>query len=133
MTKYTLAIVGAKFRPPALGILAVLPTNAALIVRREPTNAYDANAMQVIWPTQRGLIDATRLDEAVLGYGSTADEVLAAPEWHLGYIPRQDALLLARRMDLMPARAQDKPAEVPGVLTWSAEGAPRVQFSIEGE
>jgi hypothetical protein len=126
MTKYTLAIVGAKFRPPAAGLLATLATQTALIVRREPSNAYDANAMQVIWPTTLD-IAREKLDEACNGFGFEATDILAKPEWHLGYIPRQDALLLAPRMDKVGAH------ECAGVLTWSAEGHPRVQFSIEGE
>jgi hypothetical protein len=126
MTKYTLAIVGAKFSPPAQGILSVLPTNAALVVRREPSNAYDENAMQVLAPTDdwANAPGVAKLDEACAGYGHSGDDVLAKPEWHLGYIPRQDALLLAPRMDKAEVR------EVPGVLTWSAEGAPRVQFEV---
>lgn len=131
MSKYTLAIVGAKFRPPAAGLLSVLPTGCALIVRREPSNAYDENAMMVLVKT----IDfytaefAQKLTEACAGYGFSAEDIRDArpPEWHLGYIPRQDALILAPRMDKSGVR------ETNGALTFSAEGHPRVQFSLDEE
>jgi hypothetical protein len=131
VTKYTLAIVGAKFRPPAEGLLAVLPLGTKLIVRREPSNIYDINAMMVLARTEDfATPDWVKLMQpldSTAGYGSDIDDILASPEWHLGYIPRQDALLLAPRMDAADAR------EALGVLTFSAEGHPRVQFSIEEE
>lgn len=126
MTKYTLAIVGAKFRPPAAGLLGVLPTGCALIVRREPSNAYDANAMMVLVTREQIMaIDEEKLDAAIEGFGYDVEQMSEQPEWHLGYIPRQDALLLAPRMDKAGER------ETNGALTFSAEGHPRVQFSIE--
>ena len=92
-------IVGMKFRPPAQGILNVLPAGAKLLARREPSNAYDANAIQVLWCTDPALVETSKLDLSVEGYGSSAASVLAQNEWHLGYIPRTEALVLAPKMD----------------------------------
>jgi hypothetical protein len=123
-------IVGAHFRPPAKGLLACLPAGSKLIVRREASNAYDANAIQVIWPTT-GLDAASGtalshegVQKAVEGFGSSAEEVFAAPEWHLGYVPRTEAATLAPRMDAAGL------GEVLGELTFAATGGAQIQFAI---
>jgi len=119
-------IVGAKFRPPAQGLLNVLPSGAKLLARREAANAYDANAIQVIWLTRDKCFETaeglSKLDAAVEGFGSSGRDVLDAPEWHLGYIPRTDALTLAPRMDRANVQTLD------GQLTFNAAGQPRIML-----
>lgn len=133
----SLAIVGARFRPPASGILSVLPGGASLLVRREPDNQYDANALQV-------LVDHAALDEipnqqlqpAVEGFGFTtnADGRVCDPQTqvelpgpiHLGYIPRIDAELLAPSFDSEGVR------EARGSLTFDLQGRPCVAFQVPG-
>jgi hypothetical protein len=45
-----LPIVGAKFRPPAQEVLTLLPAGAELLLRRQPDNPHDGNAVQVLLP-----------------------------------------------------------------------------------
>jgi hypothetical protein len=123
-------IVGAHFRPPAKGLLTCLPSGTKLIARREASNAYDANAIQVIWPTmgldaETGIgISAADVQKAVEGFGSSADSVFAQPEWHLGYVPRTEAAHLAPRMDHMGL------SELDGELTFAATGGAQIAFHV---
>lgn len=123
-------IVGAHFRPPAKGLLSCLPAGSKLLARREASNAYDANALQVIWPTsgvnsELGLgVMRDEVQKNVEGFGSSADEVFTAPEWHLGYVPRTEAALLAPKMDAMGL------SELSGELTFAATGGAQIQFEV---
>lgn len=126
--RYTLAIVGAKFRPPAAGLLAVLSSGSALIIHREPQNAYDENAIMVLVARSTlAAIAHETLNKAVEGYGSSFDELMESEFWHLGYIPRQDALLLAPRMDRASL------VELPARLAFSPSGQAQVQLEFEGD
>ena len=125
---FALPIVGAKFRPPALGILATLPSDCALVLRREPSNGFDVNAIQVLVARSAlERLDARVLNEAVLGYGSSFGDLMLSAEHHLGYIPREDA---ARLAPLVDARGL---VEWSGALGFSPTGAPRVEFTLEEE
>jgi len=133
----TTSIVGARFRPPAAGVLSVLPSGASLLVRREPSNAYDVNALQVlvVRETLAGL-PQPQLLAAIEGFGFTLTDVPGeivtndyarqALEFplHLGYVPRVEAATLAPLFD----RAGQ--AEVRAELTFAADGAPRVAFRV---
>ena len=123
-------IVGAHFRPPAKGLLLCLPAGSKLLARREASNAYDANAIQVIWPTtgldaSSGIgLSRDAVQSAMEGFGSSADEIFAQSEWHLGYIPRTEASSLAPSMDASGI------AELPGELTFAATGGAQIQFEV---
>lgn len=123
----TLALVGAKFRPPAAGLLAVLPAHAALALRREPSNLYDPNAIQVLVTRETlALVNVDRLAEACSGYGITLEDLASTPEWHLGYVPRSEAEHLAPLMDRASA------SELRGELTFSASGSAQVRADFPG-
>lgn len=123
-------IVGAHFRPPAKGLLSALPAGSKLVARREPSNAYDPNAIQVIWPTTgcdsgKGIgLSWDDVQKNVEGFGSSADEIFSQPEWHLGYIPRTEAAVLAPKMDDMGL------VELTGELTFAATGGAQIQFEV---
>lgn len=121
--RVTHGIVGARFRPPAAGLLSVLGTGAALTVRREPDNPYDANALQVLVSasTLQGLPPAA-LQASCEGFGFGVSELLAQPEWHLGYVPREAAEHLAG--DFESTR------EVPASLAFDLQGRPAVSFIV---
>lgn len=108
--------MGAKFRPPARALLDTLASGSKLVARRESTNQYDPNAVQVIVPKGFETSNAMRL--ACEQYGFSLEEVQAAPYWHLGYIPREHAITLGPAMD-----GVGKP-EIEGTLTFSAQGIP---------
>lgn len=116
------AIVGAKFRPPAQGLLDSLASGTRLFARREASNAYDANAIQV-WVRSADLThDDQLLDEKLAGYGHSAHSVHNEREWHLGYVPRADAQVLAAKWDASGISERE------GELTFGATGVPRIQI-----
>lgn len=129
----TLAIVGARFRPPAKEILDNLPSNAKLILRRQPDNPYDSNAVQVcLWMVQE--LPETVLELLMIAeyVQVNADRTEMAP-FHLGFIPRDEAAGIAPLMD-----AEIEGAEVyteqlsvwPALLTFLPSGQPGVKFEI---
>ena len=127
MTKtMSFPIVGAHFRPPAKAILECLPAGSALSLRPEPDNPFDSNAVQVIvqGAVLQGLpaIIQNRLDDLAGMYGSDLASILAATEWHLGYVPRALAISLA------PALAGN---EIEASLTFSASGAAQATTTID--
>lgn len=120
MTTHTVTIVGAKYRRPALALLEALPHRASLILRREPENVYDANAIQVLVKTS--VLSEIPLDHLEICLASSGFEVAELYEqdiWHLGYVPRDYAAKLAPYMSL-----DDLAAE----LTFSPSGAPCATF-----
>lgn len=123
MTPNSYPIVGAHFRPPAKAILQVLPQGAALVLRREPENIYDFNAIQVIVPTSSIPDDQmSTLDILALGYGSGIDIIMQEPEWHVGYIPRTRAIILAPLWDAVGR------VECAATLGFNAKGETRAQL-----
>lgn len=116
-----LPIVGAHFRPPAKGILAVLPTGTKLVVRPEPTNEFDPNAMMVLVRTSEiphTLSEDLELHTAPQGYSAT--DIFEQAEWHLGYIPKGIAAVLVERVK----------GDVEGVLSFNIGGKPMVGLPV---
>ena len=92
-------IVGQYFRPPAGAILQVLPAGATLILRPEPSNPFDPNAVQVLVKTTEIPQEHTDILDAIAqGQGYSAEDIFAAEEWHLGYIPRNMAKDLVKTL-----------------------------------
>lgn len=133
MSEHTCAIVGMRFRPPAQGILDALPQGFPLVLRREPGNAHDANAIGVhigVTENERemfGGLDEQIVNEKLAGFGCSRDDVLARMPMQLGYIPKEDA------EDIAPMADQIGLATWRGVLAFSPEGKPRITFSVEEE
>lgn len=90
----TTQIVGAHFRPPAKALLACLPAGHPLALRPEPTNEWDENAVQVLLlsaslqPLLAEPFFRDELERQLSGQGFDLEQVLAEPEWHLGYLPK---------------------------------------------
>ena len=120
----TYPVVGAHFRPPAKGILEALPSGCPLRLRPEPDNPFDPNAVMVcvasasVPPTAH-----ERLAQGLPLWGSSLEEFLAQPEWHLGYVPR------TRACDLAPSLAGH---DAPAMLTFGATGPPSVTRTTRG-
>lgn len=129
-TTFSCAIVGAKFRPPALGILAALCANFPLVLRREPGNVHDANAIQVMLGDSANdrlafeELDREFVDEKLAAYGFNRDDVLARLPVQLGYIPRDDAERIAALAD------QHALTSWWGVFGFDARGQARVSFQL---
>lgn len=105
----SLAIVGARFRPPAEDVLRNLPAGADLILKRQADNPYDANAVQVMLP------------EGDIG-NEAAQTFECEMPLHLGYIPRTEAATIGPQMDERGIE------EIPGILTFDPRGGPLVSF-----
>jgi len=118
-----LPIVGAKFRPPAQGLLDLLAHSTPLILRREPGNEYDINAIMVLVASSALEGAEERFAKVIEGYGLTIEDLRARSEWHLGYIPRGDAAQLAPRID-----AGERVVRC--ALSFSIDGRPSVRFEL---
>ena len=134
------AIVGAHFRPPAKVILAHLPARCALRIRPEPTNPYDEWALQVLVASA----DIPQSEHEELGqeaqfFGHSIESILASDEWHLGYIPKTEAVHLQPRIvraiedrngyaEQMDQRQID--SHWFGTLAFDPAGKPQVQFDL---
>ena len=92
-------IVGMAFRPPAGAVLSALPFSTPLLLRRQPSNEYDSNAVQVLLEgfTPDGAFAAefdaclslAIDDEAELSRGQWHKSALTNP-LHLGYVKAKD-------------------------------------------
>ncbi len=126
--RVTSLIVGARFRPPAAGLLSVLGSGSGLLVRLEPSNPYDPNALQVLVATSTlAKLPISQLQSACEGFGVGAEELCGAnapSEWHLGYVPRGEALEYAPGFDAAGV------SEIPGEFTFDLQGRPSVSFEV---
>lgn len=121
-----LSIVGARFRPPAQDILNMLPAGSRLILRRQPDNPYDANAVQVLLPGYNEGGDHESLWEMYHeNYGTPENG-----ELHLGFVPRGNAAELSPKMVHQHEEAPEgESRDLEGVLTFSGtSGSPQVSF-----
>lgn len=105
MTTYELPIVGLYHRPPAIGLLKLLPFNANLWVRSEPSNAYDPNAIAVdldvdllnltVKTALRREIEALFIDWTVRHPDKPAlefESIIGTGLFHMGYLAATEAL-----------------------------------------
>lgn len=92
MTQHTLPLVGAHYRPPAKALLQVIPAGTELILRAEPDNPYDSNAVQVLLATANIPEDVEQdLEMHALGYGFDLAQIKNQEEWHVGYVKATEA------------------------------------------
>jgi hypothetical protein len=121
-------IVGAWHHPPAQALFEVLPPSTLLILRPEPTNPFDPNAIQVLLP--RTSLDALNphaqgvLVRSLAGYGTSIDELHEQETTMLGYIARKFAEGLAPQLGGEDTRAK---------LVYGASGAPQASLDGSGE
>lgn len=123
MATYQLKCVGAFHRPPAKALINMTIGGTRVWLQKEPTNAFDPNAIKILLPSES--IPADQFDEqaaALAGYGHDRDSVLAIPLHHIGYIPAKDAIWLARKLG-----DEDHPAE----LHFDHNGAPTIHLEIQ--
>lgn len=107
-THYIVPLVGDYFRMkdpiapvPASAILKALPINAPLVLEREFDNAYDPNAIKVLWdPTEAIGVTSELIDGAISPFGFTLDELLErGTALHVGYIGKDYAREMAPMFD----------------------------------
>lgn len=132
-------IVGAHFRPPAKAILASLPTGAALSLVPEPENPFDSNAIAVfVEPKEIPPSEHETLAETAAGMGFDIEDILTAPAWHLGYIPKALAATIVEDLNTAIADASadgdmsgtGAVTSWPGTLAFDMKGSPQVAFHL---
>jgi hypothetical protein len=122
-------IVGAHFRPPAKIILQFLPMNAPLVCEREPSNEFDSNAIAVfVQPSAIPESVREELGQQSAGFGYSLDDIMAAPRWHLGYVPAKFTAELAAAMDNQPRSDLSTPPQALGKLCCDSKGKPAVML-----
>ena len=120
-SRFSAPIVGMHFRPPAKAIIQSLPNECPLWLIPEPTNEYDANAVKVVVKSADIPEDQHQiLGTLTAGYGFSLDEILTQPEWHLGYVKREYAAMIAGKIT----------GVLQGQLRFSLDGAPVVEADI---
>lgn len=143
MTKpLTSLLVGMHFRPPAKTILASLPAGARLRLQPEPENPYDESAVAVyVSPTEFPEGQHQILEIALPNSGFTLEDVMAQPEWHIGYIaatggkPLLKAGMTIGNLEFLPlVRAQNNmEGQCFGLLGFDGAGQPVVTIQAEQE
>jgi hypothetical protein len=86
-------IVGAKFHPPAAGVLGALPSGWPLVLVADRGNEYDEKAIRVLVDLRDfPLAGRETLQSAVEGFGWQADELCGQedPCW-LGFLAKSGA------------------------------------------
>lgn len=127
-------IVGAHFRPPAKAVLQVLAMGHPLVLRKEPSNPYDPNAIMVLVETAT-IPEPVRptLDALAQGFGHSMEEILVEQFFHLGYIPKTMAPALGALMAEPTASASytATSAGAPACLLskWTVSSAPMDQMN----
>lgn len=124
MPTYSSPIVGMYYRPPAAAIMKCLHSGCALRLVPEPSNAYDANAVQVMLDSAT-ILDASRerLADALQGMGYSVEDIFAQPEWHLGYLAKEYA---AAMQSLIVGASRCEAS-----LAFGPSGKPQANISIE--
>lgn len=135
MLRFEGNLVGMRFRPPALDIVANLPLGTRLLARRQPENPHDENAIQIF--LDEALFKENKLagDPAML-LNKLAKEYSWQdrydPEcWELpvflGYINRDAAAVISGQLD------QDGILEVPCTFQTSMTGQPQIVVELLNE
>lgn len=141
-------IVGAQFRPPALLLLRVLPTNHPLILEAEPSNEHDPDAIRVLLNHTTLDLDNEEigkiLSNAHLSNQSAIEDWVNRQELHIGYVakssnPRScqiDNHPSIGNTEIHNALIHSKAVKPlttwrhPAVLTFSMSGQPLVEVKI---
>lgn len=128
MPNYRVPVVGMHFRPPAKAILQVLPLDFPLGIEMEPDNEHDPNAIKVIVKSEDLPKDShSTLDTLAQGFGFSAADILAQPEWHLGYVKATSAAELAGFL----GGSRPSHRYTSGKLAFDMEGKPILDMQID--
>lgn len=93
-------IRGFHFHPPAKALVQFIPFQAQLLLRREPENQYDPNAIQV-WIAPQAFPESVedQLQVDLMGFGMDLAQFREQAHWLLGYIGKEFAFQLAGPLD----------------------------------
>lgn len=111
----TSLIVGSHFVPPAKALLAALPAGTALLLRAEPENPYDSDAILVLLPegVAEELMALPGLEDALMEQGATVEQVLSTLPLILGHIAASGGKPLAKA-----ASAEAGLPSLTGTIEW---------------
>lgn len=118
-------IVGAYHRPPAQTLLNNLSLNTRLILRPEPGNFYDPNAIAIWVPRESFPNQNPDLEASIQSRGLDVVEFFSQMEFQVGYLPREIAAELA------PKLREKEILELYGTFGVTANGKPQVKFNLE--
>jgi hypothetical protein len=117
------------FHPPAKALLQVLPKGAALRIVPEPHNPYDSNALAIyVDADQIPESERDTLETLALPFGYSVDDIIAAGEWHLGYIKATHAVEIVGQVQRGLAAGCLRAS-----LAFGADGKPRVHITFGTE
>lgn len=123
-------IVGAHFKPPAKAVLQAVPLGTPLVLRPEPSNPYDANAVAVwISSVEFGADLYPLLTSLCGGYGWSLEDLLAQGEHQLGYVPAKLALECRAELALT-GRPLTPDRDFESELCCLANGNPAVKLAL---
>lgn len=130
MTKLSIPLMGAHFRPPAKFVLANIPSGLPLSLLAEPENPYDPLAIKVL--LNGADIPASRheaLGAAIDGTGHDLPDLLANPEIFLGYIARTiPGKVPVGNVQLLEAMNGAPLSDASCQLAFSGDGKPLVEI-----
>lgn len=120
---FSAPIVGARFRPPAADVLNLMAMDTHLACVREPLNPHDENAIKIM--VHRNYIESI-LNVIAEDNPQAVEEISFDDEgrFHLGYVPRGKAEMLAPILDKGALVQTCK-------LSFNVEGRPQVELEIE--
>ena len=127
MSTHTYPIVGMYYQPergsPAPAFIKALSVGAKLLIRAEPENPVDPQAVAV-WLRSEDIPEICHdsLDMHLKGFGMTIEDILHQESWQLGYLPAP----LAAKLRLIGAVPLD--TDIEGELTFSPAGKPMFNF-----
>lgn len=130
MSSLSAPLVGMRWHPPALTIVQGLGMDEPLIIKREPENQFDENAIQVFlpegWPKDNLELANTAAEEATAqGLEAIAEAISYGAPIFLGYIRAVEAKDWARVMD------EGGETSLEAKLTFSSTGSPQVTIEVE--
>jgi hypothetical protein len=129
----TYPIVGMYYRPPAQALVDSLPVGTPMILRADPHGEVsgsahnDPTAICIVMRTEAVAAETLANAEfiaALSRYGTSIDDFLAEPEWHIGFVPKE--LAYEATNSGFPAGV-----DIPGIFSVSANGKPRIRFELE--
>ena len=123
MTTYE--IVGSFYRPPAKALIAGISPGTKLMLKAEPNNQFDPNAIQVLLFTKDILhSDHEALNKELETSGKDIQDIMGADEWHLGFIRKELAKPL-RESNIIKINK-----EYEGTFSIDFRGKPMVEIDL---
>lgn len=129
MQSHSAPLVGAHFRPPARAILSAIPAGHPLLLRPEPSNPYDPNAIAVWFDAEtiRHSPDIiSELEVTAPPMGADMEGIFEQRFWQVGYVAKE----IAAKHQSAITDALDVPEGYPANLSFSGSGKYQVTWGL---